>query len=131
MLRERSGLKTSAILTVGILLGVAVWVFSPWLTGKVEPWDADAPVWQLSWLVVAVAGGLMGRLRGVCLPLGFALGQMLVTVKSVFGSQFGALGWLFILGYAAVAASAALVLIGVAVFLRTIRSRPLTHDDEA
>ena len=63
-----------ALLTVGILLGIAIWVVSPWLTGTVEPWDADIPVWSLSWLVVAIAGGLVGHVRGAFLPLGYGLG---------------------------------------------------------
>jgi len=114
------------LLALGVTLGVAIWVFSPWLTGKVEPWDADAPIWSLSWLVVAILGGLAGHVRGVCLPLGYALGQMLVTIQSVVG-QFGALGWLFIGGHAVVAVLLTLALIGIVAFLRRVwRTRSAT-----
>jgi Na+/serine symporter len=65
--------------------------------------------------------GLVGHVRGVCLPLGYALGQMLVTIQSVFGGEFGALGWLFIGGYAAVATLVTLSLIGVTTLLKKIR----------
>jgi len=61
---------------------------------------------------MAVLGGLVGHVRGVCLPLGYALGQMLVTIQSLFVGEFGALGWLFIGGYAAVATLATLPLTG-------------------
>jgi len=99
-------------------MGATIWIFSPWLTGKIEPWDADQPIWALSWLVVAILGGLPGHVRGVCLPLGYALGQMLVTIKSVFVGQFGALGWIFIGTYAAVAVAVTLALAGVTALLK-------------
>ena len=114
-------LTVPVLLAVGILSGVAIWVCSPWLTGTIEPWDADTPIWPLSWFVVSIVGSLVGHVRGVCLPLGYALGQMLITIQSVFVGEFGALGWLFIGGYAAVATLATLSLIGVTVLLKTIR----------
>ena len=116
-------------MALGVVLGVAIWVFSPWLTGKAEPWDADAPVWSLSWLVAAVLGGLAGHVRGICLPLGYALGQMLVTIQSVFVGQFGALGWLFIGGYAVVAVLLTLALVGATALLKRVwRTRSGTVD---
>ena len=123
--------RARLLLSIGAALGIAVWVFSPLITGKVEPWDADAPLWSLSWLIVAVAGGLVGKLRGICLPLGYALGQMAVTIPSAFISQFGVLGWLFIAGYAAAAMLVALALIGIIALIKAIAgrkpSRPVTR----
>jgi hypothetical protein len=110
-----------ALLALGMLLGIALWLFSPWLTGKSEPWDAAAPIWSVSWLVVAVLGGLTGHVRGACLPLGYALGQMLITVKSVLFGEFGALGWMFIGGYAAVAIAGTLVLVGTTAWFLRLR----------
>lgn len=117
---------------LGVLLGVAIWLFSPWITGKTEPWDADAPIWLISWVLVAVAGGLTGHLRGVCLPLGYAVGQMLVTAKPVlFGDlRVLALGWMFIFGYAAVAIVATLLVAGATVlFKRLLHVRSSTDGD--
>lgn len=108
------------MLAVGIALGVAVRVFSPWLTGKAEPWDADAPLWSLSWLGVAVLGGLTGRLRGVCLPLGYALGQILATLRLVVTDPLGALGWLFIGGHAVVAVFLTLAMVGITAMLKRL-----------
>jgi hypothetical protein len=96
-------LTAPVLLTIGVLAGIGMWVYSPWLTGTIEPWDADAPIWMLSWLLIAVIGSLSGHICGVWLPLGYALGQMLITIQSLFVGEFGALGWLFIGGYAAVA----------------------------
>jgi len=112
------GRKALILLALGVLSGIAIWLFSPWLTGKIEPWDADLPVWPLSWLIVAILGGLAGHVRGVCLPLGYALGQMMVTVKSVFVGEFGALGWMFIGGYAVAAVAVTLVIVGVTVLAK-------------
>jgi hypothetical protein len=103
-----------------MLLGAAIWLLSPWLTGKSEPWDADAPIWSLSWLLVAVLGGLTGHVRGACLPLGYALGQMLITVKSVLIGQFGALGWMFIGGYAAVTIVVTFALVGATALVKRL-----------
>ncbi len=103
---------------IGVFLGMAIWFFSPWLTGKVEPWDSDAPIWSLSWLVVALFGGVTGHVCGVCLPIGYALGRMLVTIRSVFFGPFGALGWLFIAGYAMAAVIVTLALVGATTTLK-------------
>ena len=113
--------KALALLALGMVLGVTIWLFSPWVTGKSEPWDADAPIWSLSWLLVATLGGLTGHARGACLPLGYALGQMLITVKSVFLGEFGALGWMFIGGYAAVAIAVTWVIVGVTALVMRLR----------
>jgi hypothetical protein len=114
-------LTAPGLLAIGVLAGIGMWIFSPWLTGTIEPWDADAPIWMLSWLLIAVIGGLVGHVRGVCLPLGYALGQMLITIQSLFVGEFGVLGWLFIGGYAAVATLVTLSLIGVTALLKKIR----------
>ena len=101
-----------------MILGVGIWVGSPWLLGTVEPWDAAAPVWALSWLALGVAGGLAPRLSGLALPAGYALGQMLVTIRALFVSEFGILGWLFIGGYALAAALVTLAVAGLRWLLR-------------
>ncbi|MDX2252867.1 MAG: hypothetical protein NW202_11300 [Nitrospira sp.] len=116
-----SQLTAPALLATGVLAGIAIWVCSPWPTGTIEPWDVEAPIWMLSWFLVASIGGLVGHVRGVCLPLGYALGQMLITIQSVFDGEFGPLGWLFIGGYAAVAIFVTLSLIGVTALLKKIR----------
>ncbi len=108
---------TAFLFGLGVALGLAIWIFSPQLTGKGEPWDADAPIWQASWAVLAVCGGLTGRLRGICLPLGYAAGQMLWVAGSVVAGQFGALAWMFIGGYAVVATAVTLTVAGATAWL--------------
>lgn len=115
-----------ALLTAGAALGGAIWVFSPWLTGAKEPWDADVPVWSLSWIAVAFGGGLTGRAVGALLPLGYALGQMLATLGAALKSEFGVLGWLFILGYGVAAILGTLLLAAGATLARRFRRRRRT-----
>jgi hypothetical protein len=113
--------QTLSLFIIGMLLGVSIWIFSPWLTGRNEPWDADRPIWLYSWILVAVLSGLIGRVRGVCVPLGYALGQMLITIKSVFIGEFGALGWMFIGVYALGATAATLLVAGVTALVNRLR----------
>jgi hypothetical protein len=114
------GRKALTLLALGVLLGGAIWLTSPWLTGKAEPWDADAPIWTLSWLLVAVLGGLAGHVRGACLPLGYALGQVLYTAPALRTAEFGALGWLFIGAYAGVAVLGTIALVGLLAAVRRL-----------
>lgn len=123
------GRRALSLLALGMLLGVAIWLFSSRITGSTEPWDADAPFWLYSWILVAVLGGLSGRIYGACLPLGFALGQMLITIKSVFVGEFGALGWMFIGAYAAVATVVTLTLAGAIALFKRLRRRLGSEND--
>lgn len=116
------GIPTRAFLSTGIGLGLAVWVLSPRLTGLAEPWDSTGPWWTASWLVVALAGGAAGRLRGVALPFGYALGQMLATLPAA-GGEFGLLGWLFIGAFALAACLGSLAVAGAVALLRRWRGR--------
>jgi hypothetical protein len=118
--------KALRLLGLGILCGAAIWVFSPWLTGRTEPWDADLPIWSLSWLLAAVLGGLVGHVRGILLPLGYGLGQMLVTVRSLNG-EFGPLGWMFIVGFAALAVAGTLAIIGITALIKRLARRGGRH----
>ena len=125
-----SGPRALSLLALGMILGVAIWLLSARITGSAEPWDADAPFWLYSWVLMAVLGGLSGRIRGACLPLGFALGQMLITIQSVFVGEFGALGWMFIGAYAAAATIVTLTLAGAVAAFKGLRRR-LGSDGEA
>lgn len=118
--------KALRLLAIGILCGAAIWFFSPWITGRREPWDADLPIWPFSWLLVALLGGLIGNLRGILLPLGYGLGQMLATIRSLSG-EFGLLGWMFIAGFTALALAGTLAMIGVVTLLKRFARRAGEH----
>lgn len=106
---------------VGLLLGAALWLLSPALLGRTEPWDADAPVWSLSWLVVGTIAGAARHGRGLWLPVGYALGQVAVMTPPLWRSEFGALGALFIGAGLAVALTVTLALLGALALWRRSR----------
>ena len=120
MTRSRARYKSLTLLGIGVILGVAIWTCSPWVTGTIEPWDANTSIWPLSWLLLAVIGGLLGHPRGMYLPLGYALGQILITTRLVLTGEFGALGWAFIAGYAMAAVIVTLAVLGLMALLRRI-----------
>jgi len=101
-------MRSVQLLVLGIVLGFAIWILAPLFLGTFEPWDSPLPVWSISWLVMGVLGGLTRRARGLLLPVGYALGQILLTIRSPFRGEFGTLGWLFILWFALLACIAAL-----------------------
>lgn len=76
---------------------------------------------------MAVLGGLVGHVRGVCLPLGYALGQTLVTIQFVITGEFGALSWLFIAGYAVAAILIMLTITGTRALLALASQRSTTR----
>lgn len=118
----RSQRAAMLLLASGVALGVGVWVFSPWLTGHVEPWDAERPIWIASWLAIGFVGGCTGRVRGLLLVLGYALGQMLITIKPVLWLEFP-LGWFFILYWMGAALVMALALVLAQLLVRHLWRR--------
>lgn len=123
--------QTLSLLALGMLPGIVIWLFSSWLTGEIEPWDADTPIWTFSWFIVAVLGGLTGHARGVCVPLGYALGQLLVTLKPVFIGEFGVLAWMFIGGYTVVAVTLTLAIVGVTALMKRLLLKCRSKDNDA
>lgn len=103
---------------VGVLLGAALWLFSPALLGRAEPWDAAVPVWSLSWPAIGVFGAAARHVRGLLLPLGDAAGQIAATVPQIVRSEFGVLGLAFIGGGLVVALAVTLALLGAMALLR-------------
>lgn len=123
--RKRASGSTSApwaLLGASCAAGLGFWGMSPWLTGTAEPWDGDVLVWMGAWLVAALLGGAIGTSRalwhGICLPLGFAWGQILFTSGPLFRGDWrlAILGWTFVMAYAFV--STVLVIVMVAVLAR-------------
>ncbi len=118
------------LLALGASLGIATWVLSPWITGHDEPWDADLPIWLVLWILVAVAGGLTGRARGALLPVGYAIGQMVVTSGPLLlGDPAVLLGWTFILAYAAAAVLLSLAVAGLTAALKRALRRSDSNPD--
>lgn len=106
---------------VSAAAGALVWALSPWLTGHVEPWDADG-LFYVGALIVAgsVAGAITPRPLWA-LYAGSLIGQLgyeLIFLR--LGSLFF-LGAAFLLGYAVIFLAAAAL---AGAIRRRLGSRP-------
>jgi len=106
---------------VGALLGAALWLFSPAWLGHAEPWDAQAPVWSLSWLGIGALGAAGRHPRGLLLPLGYACGQVAAMLPGLVRSEFGVLGLAFMGAGLLVALAVTLALLGALALWRRLR----------
>ena len=105
-------------IAMAALLGAAIWIASPFITGRREPWDAPGPYYALTlfgagalmglwepqrpwrWVVAIYAGQCLAvlaltALRGDDLGLFFPMGMVVLaffTVLSLLGAAGGA--WL-------------------------------------
>jgi protein-S-isoprenylcysteine O-methyltransferase Ste14 len=107
-------------LGAGWLFGASLWALSPALLGSDEPWDSDVPVWNASWPVLGAFAAAARHWRGLWLPIGYALAQAALTIRALWASEFGPLGWMFLgLGLGG-ALAVALALLGVLALWRRV-----------
>jgi hypothetical protein len=108
---------------LGLILGAAIWLLSPFITGRREPWDAEGNYY---------AGALLaaGALAGIIVPaywgttvLGIFVGQVLVLLGGVLADPSS--GGLWPLGVLLLGAYSVLALLGAAIVkgVRQVRSR--------
>ena len=71
---KRSPIRPFLIATVATC---AVWALSPWLTGHVEPWDADGLYYPVALVLSGVLSGLLAPKPLWALYLGGMAGQVL------------------------------------------------------
>jgi hypothetical protein len=108
---------------VGLIMGAAIWLLSPLITGRREPWDAEGNYYAGALLAV-------GALAGITVPnywgttvVGIFGGQVLVLLGGVLADP--ASGGLWPLGIVLLAAYSLLALLGAAIVqgVRQLRSR--------
>lgn len=80
-------------------------------------------LWSLSWPAVGALACVARHWRGLWLPVGYALGQVGVTVPLVLNSAFGALGWAFVAAGTLVALALAIAVLCGLKLLTHLRSR--------
>ena len=76
-------LDRRAALLIGGGLGAAIWLLSPLLTGRREPWDAEGPYYAVALLGAGVLGALLAPQHWRSIPLGVFLGQAAVLLGGV------------------------------------------------
>jgi hypothetical protein len=111
---------------LGLILGAAIWLLSPWMTGRSEPWDAESGYYPGALLVAGALGGALIPMHWPAVALGIFVGQLLVILGGVLADP--ASGGLWPLGVVFLGVYSVLGLIGAVLgaVLRRIRSGPLS-----
>jgi hypothetical protein len=109
---------------LGLILGAAIWLLSPWVTGTTEPWDAGGGFYPGALLATGALGGLLLPLHWVSVALGIFIGQLLVIAGGVLADP--ASGGLWPLGVVLLSVYTLLGLVGalLGAALRRGRRRP-------
>jgi hypothetical protein len=115
--------RRSALL-LGCALGIAIWLLSPVITGRREPWDAEGGYYVGALLVAGVLGGLGVPPHWVSVAVGIFVGQAVVLVGGVVAQP--ASGGLWPLGLVMLAGYSVLGLVGagIGMGLRRLRGHP-------
>jgi hypothetical protein len=110
---------------LGVILGAAIWLLSPWITGRSEPWDAETGYYAGALLATGALGGLLLPMHWPSVALGILVGQALVILGGVLADP--ASGGLWPLGLVFLAAYSVLALVGalLGAVLRRGRGNPL------
>lgn len=95
---------------LGLILGAAIWLLSPWITGRSEPWDAEGGYYGGALLATGALGGFLIPLHWPSAALGIFTGQVLVIVGGVLADP--ASGGLWPLGVVFLAVYSVLALVG-------------------
>lgn len=113
--------RRSAIL-LGLICGIAIWLLSPMLTGRREPWDAEGRYHAGALLVAGLHGGLVVPRHWGSVAGGLFLGQAAVLLAGVVTEPahggLWPLGLLFLAGYSVLG----LIGAGVGTGLRWLQS---------
>src|SRR4051812_48988302 len=98
---------------IGVIMGAAIWLLSPWITGRSEPWDAENGYYTGGLLVTGVIGGLVFPMHWSSVTLGILVGQVLVILGGVLADPASGglwpLGLVFLAGYSVLALVGALL----------------------
>jgi hypothetical protein len=95
---------------LGVLLGAAIWLLSPWITGRSEPWDAEGGYYSGALLAAGMIGGLLIPMHWTSVALGIFVGQALVILGGILADP--ASGSLWLLGLIFLAGYSVLALVG-------------------
>jgi hypothetical protein len=101
-------LSRTAVLLVGFLLGLGLWLVPAQLLGQPEPWDGNTPAYPLALFGTGLLLGFFGPGQRGAAVAGIFGGQLAVLISRVLSSpESGALwmvGVVMLAGYTFVAA---------------------------
>ena len=92
--------KDKAIsLCVASGLGAIIWAISPFVTGEIEPWDADSPYYIVSLILAGtIVGGLIPKHLWTVF-LGVVVGQIIYMLIFIPSGPLLLIGIVFLVGY--------------------------------
>jgi len=96
-----------ATVLVSAAAGALVWALSPWLTGHVEPWDADGLFYAGALIVAGSVAGAITPRPLWALYLGALFGQLGYELIFLRLGPLFFLGAAFLLGYSVIFLAAA------------------------
>jgi len=103
-------LPTAARFLIGLAIGAAIWLLSPLITGKREPWDAEGGYYAGALLGAGLLGGLLLPEQARGFVAGIFVGQVLVLLGGVLSDPSS--GGLWPLGLMFLALYSLLALLG-------------------
>jgi hypothetical protein len=98
---------------IGAALGAAIWLLSPAVTGRREPWDAAGGYYVGALFGAGLVGGLIAPSHWLGATLGIFAGQALVLLAPVVADPSD--GGLWPLGLLFLGAASAVALVGACV----------------
>jgi peptidoglycan/LPS O-acetylase OafA/YrhL len=103
-------LDRRAALLIGVGLGAAIWLISPLITGRREPWDTEGGYYPVALLAAGVLGGVLAPRQWLSIALGVFGGQAVVLLGGVMAEP--ASGGLWPLGVLFLGLYSVLALLG-------------------
>jgi hypothetical protein len=96
-------LSRRAVLLVGFLLGLALWLIPALFFGELEPWDGNTPAYPLTLLGCGLLLGFLGAGQLGAAIAGVFVGQLLVLLGRVVTgpgtSELWVVGVMILAGY--------------------------------
>ena len=87
-------LSRRAVLLVGFLIGLAIWLIPAQFLGQAEPWDGNGPAYPLALFASGFILGLFAPGKPGAAATGVFLGQLVVLVARVITSPENSELWL-------------------------------------
>jgi len=110
-------LSRRAVLLVGLVIGLAIWLIPARLLGQSEPWDGNSPAYPLALFGSGLLLGLLAPGKPGAAATGVFLGQLVVLIYRVATSpetsELWLVGVVMLAGYTFVATGLGALLAGV------------------
>lgn len=110
-------LSRRAVLLVGFVIGLAIWLIPARFLGQSEPWDGNSPAYPLALLGSGLLLGLLAPGKPGAAATGVFLGQLVVLIyrvaRSPENSELWLIGVVMLAGYTFVATGLGALLAGL------------------